>query len=340
MLADLLSGDDPQVAAVAAVVTAADADVLVLQGIDWDLRGTALEALAAGLRAGGADYPHRVALRPNAGMATGLDLDGDGRVARHADAQGWGAFAGAGGMAVLSRLPVLRVTDLSALLWADLPGAALPEGMAADVRAVQRLSSVAHWDVAVALPDGGALHLLVWHGAPPIPDGPAERNLRRGGDEALMWRAYLDGALPWPAPQGAVVVMGVANIDPVDGDGRHDAVASLLADPRLSDPVPVSAGGAAAADPAHRGDPARDTASFPDGPGNLRVSYILPDARLTVTGSGVLWPGPGEPLAETVADASRHRLVWVDVDVPQRPGPGGLAAHAEAAAAATGTPGP
>lgn len=316
MLADLRSGDDPQVAAVAAVIAAADADVLVLQGIDWDLRGTGPDALADVLRAAGADYPYRVALRPNSGMATGLDLDGDGRTARHADAQGWGAFSGAGGMAVLSRLPVAQVTDLSALLWAGLPGAMLPDGMAADVRAVQRLSSVAHWDVEVVLPDGGSMHLLVWHGAPPIPDGPAERNLRRGGDEALMWRAYLDGALPWPAPVGPVVVMGVANIDPVDGDGRHEALAALLADPRLSDPAPVSAGGAAAADAAHRGDPAGDTASFPDGPGNLRVSYILPDARLTVTGSGVLWPGPGDPLAEVAAAASRHRLVWVDVALP------------------------
>jgi hypothetical protein len=316
MLADLLSGTDPQVAAVAAVVVAAKADVLVLQGIDWDLRGAGLGALAEVLRAAGADYPHRVALRPNSGMATGLDLDGDGRTARYADAQGWGAFAGAGGMAVLSRLPVARVTDLSALPWADLPGAALPSDMTAEVRAVQRLSSVAHWDVAVDLPEGGRMHLLVWHGAPPIPDGPAERNLHRGGDEALMWRAYLDGALPWPAPAGPVAVMGVANIDPVDGDGRHDALARLLADPRLSDSAPASAGGAAAPDPAHRGDPARDTASFPDGPGNLRVSYILADARLGVAGSGVLWPAPDDPLAATVAAASRHRLVWVDVAVP------------------------
>ncbi|MCU0908313.1 MAG: endonuclease/exonuclease/phosphatase family protein [Rhodobacteraceae bacterium] len=340
MLADILSGSDPQVAAVAAVIAAADADVLVLQGIDWDLRGSGLGALADVLRAGGADYPHRVALRPNAGMATGLDMDGDGRTARRADAQGWGAFAGAGGMALLSRLPLAQVTDLSALLWADLPGADLPVGMAAEVRAVQRLSSVAHWDVEVSLPDGGALHVLVWHGAPPIPDGAAARNLRRGGDEARVWRAYLDGALPWSAPAGPVAVMGIANIDPVDGDGRHDAVAALLADPRLSDPAPRSAGGAAAADAAHGGDPARDTASFPDGPGNLRVSYILPDARLAVEGSGVLWPAPDDPLAEVVAAASRHRLVWVDVDVPEPSGPDRPAVVAEATATATGTPGP
>ena len=317
MLGDILSGTDPQVAAVVAVVAAAGADVVVLQGVDWDLRGTGLDALADALRAGGADYPYRVALRPNAGMATGLDLDGDGRSARHADAQGWGAFSGAGGMAVLSRLPVVQVTDLSGLLWADLPGAALPEGLAPEVRGVQRLSSVAHWDVAVALPEGGALHLLVWHGAPPIPDGPVARNLSRGGDEARLWQAYLDGALPWTAPAGPVAVLGVANIDPVDGDGRHDALAALLGDDRLTDPGPVSEGGAAAADPAHRGDPALDTASFPDGPGNLRVSYILSDARLAVTGAGVLWPGPDDPLAAVVAAASRHRLVWADVE-PRR----------------------
>ncbi len=313
MLADILSGTDPQVAAVAGVISAADADVLLLQGVDWDLHGAGLVALAEVLAAAGAAYPHRLALAPNAGLATGLDLDGDGRLGRAADAQGWGAFTGAGGMALLSRLPVAGVTDLSALLWAELPFAALPEGMTPAVRAIQRLSSQGHWDVALDLPSGDRLHLLAWHAAPPIPDGPADRNIRRGGDEALLWAAYLDGSLALRPPDGPVVVTGIGNIDPVDGDGRHEAIATLLDHPRLVDPAPTGPGGAAMADAGHRGDPGRDTASFPDGPGNLRVSYILPDRRLTVVGAGILWPAPDAPLSDTVAAASRHRLVWVDV---------------------------
>ena len=66
-----------------------------------------------------------------------------------------------------------------------------------------------------------------------------------------------------------------------------------------------------------RGDPALDTADWPeaDGPGNLRVDLVLPSRDLTLRASGVLWPAPGAPLAEAVAAASRHRLVWVDVEV-------------------------
>ena len=48
----------------------------------------------------------------------------------------------------------------------------------------------------------------------------------------------------------------------------------------------------------------------------MRVDVVLPQRGLTVTASGVLWPAPGAPLAETVATASRHRLVWVDLDLP------------------------
>lgn len=314
MLADLLSGSDPQVAAVAAVIAAADADVLLLQGVDWDLQGAGLAALVDVLAAAGASYPHRVALQPNSGMATGVDLNGDGRVGRAADSQGWGAFTGVGGMALLSRLPVAGVTDLTAILWAEMPFAALPEGMTPEVRAIQRLSTRGHWDVALDLPSGGRLHVLAYHATPPIPDGPAERNIRRSGDETLLWAAYLNGALNLAPPDAPVVVTGIANIDPIDGDGRAEAIATLLDHPRLTDPVPTGLGGAAMSDPAHRGDPARDTASFPDGPGNLRVSYILPDRRLAVAGAGILWPAADDAFTATVVAASRHRLVWLDVE--------------------------
>ena len=40
-------------------------------------------------------------------------------------------------------------------------------------------------------------------------------------------------------------------------------------------------------------------------------------ARLTVTGTGVVWPAPDDPFAKTVEAASRHRLVWVDVETDQ-----------------------
>ena len=59
---------------------------------------------------------------------------------------------------------------------------------------------------------------------------------------------------------------------------------------------------------------ATDTADWADPtPGNLRVDYVLPSADWQVSGSGVIWPAHPDPLAQIVAKASRHRLVWVDL---------------------------
>lgn len=314
LLRDIRSGDDAQVGAAVQVIAAVSPDVLVMTGFDWDYRGEALAALAERLAQAGADYPYRHAGQPNSGMASGVDLDGDGAVGGAGDAQGFGLFPGQGGMAVLSRLPLGAVTDHSAALWRDLPGNQMP---AADPgAAVQRLSSVAHWQVPVDMP-GGPLMLLAWSATPPVFDGPEDRNGRRNHDEAAFWLTRL--------PAARFVLIGDANLDPVDGDGRPDALRALIS--AAADPAPRSDGGAVAGrggvNARHKGDPALDTADWPDGdgpegnaPGNLRVDYVLPSRDLRVTGSGVLWPAPGAPLADTVAAASRHRLVWVDIGVP------------------------
>ena len=60
---------------------------------------------------------------------------------------------------------------------------------------------------------------------------------------------------------------------------------ALLDDPRWNDPLP--------------GEPTAEWESV----GALRVSYVLPDAALTVVDAGVLAPSQG---------AGPHRLVWVD----------------------------
>ncbi len=122
------------------------------------------------------------------------------------------------------------------------------------------------------------------------------------------------------------VVLGDLNADPEDGDGRREAIRDLLGHERLRDPAPDSAGGAEAArldggvNAGQSGDPALDTADWSDaeGPGNLRVSYVLPDARLPVAGAGVFWPPAEDPLRRLVEgeDLPRHRLVWVDLDLP------------------------
>jgi Endonuclease/Exonuclease/phosphatase family len=306
---------DPQIAAVVAVITRADADVILLTDLDFDHDHLALNLLADALAAAGAPYPYRFALAPNSGVFTGLDLDGNGRRAEARDAMGYGRFAGDGGMAILSRLPFATAAaqDMTPLLWRDLPGALLPPDLVPDAARVQRLSTTGHWAVPLTLPSG-TLTLMAWHASPPVFDGPEDRNGRRNHDEAALWRHYLDGALPYAPPTGAFVLLGDANLDPADGEGRNAALLALINDPRLQDPAPRST--STHADPAHIGDPATDTALFPDGPGGLRVDYVLPSRDLTVTASGVIWPPPDDPFAATVQTASRHRLVWVDVALP------------------------
>ncbi len=326
LLRDILTGRDAQVEAAAEVIAAVAPDVILLTGFDYDMDGVALSAFAERLAGRGVSYPHRFAPRPNTGRATGIDLDSDGRTGGPGDAQGFGRFAGEGGMAVLSRLPVREeaAVDYSAFRWADLPGALLAgAGLSEAAEEVQRLSTTAHWAVPVDLPGGGHLTLLAWHATPPVFDGPEDRNGRRNHDEAAFWSRLLDGALPFEVPSAPFVVLGDANLDPVDGDGRPVALLALLSDGRLSDPRPESAGGSAAArqggaNAGHGGDPTLDTADWPDdpGPGNLRVDYVLPSRDLAVTDAGIWWPLPGTPEAEVAAQASRHRLVWVDVVLP------------------------
>ncbi|WP_245848210.1 endonuclease/exonuclease/phosphatase family protein [Actibacterium ureilyticum] len=320
LLRDIRKGDDPQILAVVDVIAGARPDILALQGVDWDHDRAALKALAGALAEAGLSYPHLLALRPNSGMRTGLDHDGDGRTDGWRDAQGFGRFPGAEGMAILSRHPIDRdgVQDFSDLLWADLPGAVLPERDGAlfpsqAVYAIQRLSSVGHWAVPVRVGDT-RLTVMTFHATPPVFDGPEDRNGLRNAAEIGLWSLFLDGAIPGAdPPDGAFVIMGDANLDPVDGDGRKPAIRALLADPRLQDPRPESAGGRAHADADHRGPPERDTVDWPDGqPGNLRVDYVLPSADLRVLDAGVVWP-EGESAA---SHASRHRLVWVDIALP------------------------
>ncbi|AVO39719.1 endonuclease/exonuclease/phosphatase family protein [Pukyongiella litopenaei] len=312
LLRDIERRDD-QVMAAARVIAATNPDILALQGFDWDHDGVALAAFAGLLAEEGADYPHRFAERPNSGLATDMDLDGDGRRGGAGDAQGYGEFAGQGGMAVLSRFPIASdgIRDFTALLWRDLPGAILPENAeggpfpSAGALDVQRLSTNAHWVVPIDTPGAGRVHLMTFHASPPVFDGPEDRNGRRNHDEIAFWRLYLDGAFG-PAPKARFVIAGDANLDSQDSDGRREAIRALLSDPQLTDPQPRRTGAA--------GPGAGDTVDWPaPGPGRLRVDYVLPSTDWEVVGSGIFWPAVGEPGHDDAITASRHRLVWVDL---------------------------
>lgn len=343
LLNELASRPTPQAEAVVQVIQTVRPDILLLVRFDHDRNGRALDAfralLAKGSGAGAApiDYPYRFDATVNAGVPSGFDLDGDGRSMRAEDAFGWGRFPGAGGMAILSRLPIdaEAARTFTTFLWRDLPGADLPKQPDgnpfpdAERQAVLRLSSRAHWQVPVLLPGGSRLALLASNPTPPLRDKGEGFNLRRNQDEVRFWSVYLGGSAlrddqgrSEGPPAGPVVLLGNLNLDPFDGRGNHAAIAALLADPRLQDPRPAGRGGAAAAHEGANarqvGPPALDTGDWAEekGPGNLRTDYVLPSADLRVSNSGVFWPEPGTPLAEVATTASRHRLVWVDLELP------------------------
>lgn len=347
-----LEAGDPGARKIAAVLQRLRPDLVLLNEFDYDADGCAADLFQrdylAVPQAGGGDalrYPYRYFAAVNTGVPSGLDLDGNGTVGgsgrdRGNDAWGYGLHPGQYGMLVLSRYPIdaSAVRSFGRLKWSAMPDASAPVDPRArrmfysdPVWQALRLSSKSHWDVPVRTPQG-TLHFLVSHPTPPVFDGPEDRNGARNADELRLWREYLDndpadrtwlcddanrcGGLPADA---RFVIAGDLNNDPVDGDGRHDAIRALIAHPRvLRHPAPRSDGGVAAAraargaNAAHLGDPAEDTGDFGPQVGNLRLDYVLPSAGLRVAASGVFWPAPDSADA-ALATASDHHAVWVDL---------------------------
>lgn len=302
LLRDIAGENDAQIHAVLAVLDAANADIVAVQNFDYDQEKAALSLFAER-----ANYPHFFALRPNTGILTGHDLDGDGRTTGPRDAQGYGVFSGQGGMAILSRHPIAasEAIDFSDLLWREMPAGLpiLPDGtpvLPPEIAAVQRLSTTGHWIVPIDVAGSGRIYLMTFHATPPVFDGPEDRNGHRNHDEIRFWSLFLDGSFG-PAPDRRFALLGDFNLDPAKGEGRKTALGTLLADPRIQDTGPEGARGQATVD---WQDPV---------PGDLRVDYVLPSADWQVLDSGVLWPEASNALSEIVAKASRHRLVWVDV---------------------------
>lgn len=290
MLRDIAKGEDPQITAFLKVVEDARPDVLVLLNVDHDVEGKALQAIGNAIATRGVVLPHLFTRKPNTGVQTGLDLNQDGEAGGPDDAYGYGDYSGQGGMAVLSRYPFGPLRDFSRMLWRDLPDHIYPStpsgpwGGEATLTA-HRLSTTGHWDLTVETPSG-PLHLLIWHATPPVFDGPEDRNGRRNHDETAFWLHYLQGTFG-EAPTRRFIVIGDANLDPVRGHGRPEAIKALLAHPHLQDPLPDT-----------------PTANWPPpGPGRQRVDYILPSADWRVANAGYL---------ESAA-ASRHTLLWVDL---------------------------
>ncbi len=337
-------GNDAQARAAAEIIQRVRPDVLVINEIDHDYDSLAEGGYALNARrfadnylaTGGAplEYEHAWAAPSNTGILSGMDLDGDGRVATEADrgeriygndAFGYGEYPGQYSMAVLARYPIDEgaVRTFRKLLWRSMPDNHIPSGFYSDeVLEVFRLSSKSHQDVPLVV-DGIRLHLLLSHPTPPVFDAEEDHNGRRNWDEIRIWADYLDGA-EWIVDdrgrsggygsEESFVVAGDLNARPDDTESVYDGIAAmrqLLDHVRIQDPAVLLSDGA----PAERPDA---TTAF--GGQGARIDYLLPSTGLEVVDGGVFWPSAetdaeGARLAE---EASDHHLVWLDLRLPER----------------------
>jgi len=362
LVADLSTTTNAQAKTVAQIIQRVNPDIVLLNEFDYvpgnvaaDLfRDIYLEVSQGG--AAPVEYPYAFVAPSNTGIASGFDLNNNGVTVTTPgapgygdDAFGFGAFEGQFGMAVLSKYPIDAdaVRTFQHFLWKDMPGALLPDDpntaapadwYSAEELAVMRLSSKSHWDVPVEV-GGNTVHVLVSHPTPPTFDGPEDRNGLRNHDEIRFWADYVTpgtssrymyddaGGTGGLKPGESFVILGDQNADPLDGDSVDAAIQQLLEHPRITDPLPTSAGAVEAsalqggANLTHEGDPKYDTADFNDNPapGNLRADYVLPSRDLRVLDAGVFWPVQADPLSLLTGvfpfPSSDHRLVWVDLRV-------------------------
>jgi endonuclease/exonuclease/phosphatase family metal-dependent hydrolase len=349
-LANELRGTaEADVQKIAAVLQRVRPDIVLLNEFDYDAAGAALQNFEqnylAVAQAGGEplQFKHRYIAEVNTGEPTGIDMNRDGRSDGPNDAYGFGRFPGQYGMVVLSQWPIAadQVRSFRRFLWRDMPDALLPRlpesgesYYSPEQLAIFRLSSKSHWDLPIQL-GGRTLHLLACHPTPPAFDGPEDRHGCRNHDEIRLWADYIvperagylvddAGARGGLETGASFVIVGDLNSDPLDGDSAEGAIKQLLEHPAINVSfIPQSAGALAAAEASgrrnssQRGDPRHDTADFssPNGPGNLRVDYVLPSKNLKVESGGVFWPTPDDPEA-ALSTASDHHLVWIDLVWP------------------------
>jgi Endonuclease/Exonuclease/phosphatase family len=352
LIADLSAPDNAQARTIAEIVQRERPDVLLVNEFDYDAAGEAAALFQRNYLSVGQqgarpiEYRYRYTAPSNTGVATGFDLNNDGRVVTTPgqpgygdDSYGFGEFPGQYGMVVYSKYPIdtKRARTFQNFRWQDMPGAVLPPGWySPEEQAAFRLSSKSHWDLPIKI-GRRTVHLLASHPTPPTFDGAEDRNGRRNHDEIRFWADYIKGARYIYDDQGrrgglklgsTFVIAGDQNADPNDGDSYQGAIHQLLDHPLVNDRFTPESEGAAeasalqgAANANHRGDPAQDTADFadalPNGPGNLRADYVLPSAWLRITDGGVFWPVRADPLSRLTGTfpfpSSDHRSVWIDV---------------------------
>ena len=347
LISDLSTTGNAQAQAIAEIIQLTQPDVILINEFDFDNSEVAANLFRRNyleVPQNGADpayYPYMYVAPSNTGVASGFDLNNNGSIGGGDDAFGFGFFEGQFGMVLFSKYEIdeLGVRTFREFLWADMPGALLPDDptdadgngdfdnwYTPEELEVVRLSSKSHWDVPIHV-NGRVIHALTAHPTPPVFDGPEDRNGTRNHDEIRFWADYIapgagnyiyddQGVAGGLAPGESFVILGDYNSDPFDGDSVPGAAQQLLNNPfvniALTPTSGPAGGGVENADGGHFGDPQFDTSDFGNPPGNLRVDYALPSQNLTMVDAQVFWPGSGEPEAGLVT-ASDHRLVFVDL---------------------------
>jgi endonuclease/exonuclease/phosphatase family metal-dependent hydrolase len=364
--ADLKRSDHPRLVRAAARIQSLSPDVLLINEMTYDQPGgpgyNAGDPEGQNARRFVENYLSRpqadtlegvsyrsVMLPVNTGLASGYDLNKDGRVVTEIppvssppadgrvpeqtpegraygnDAWGFGVFPGQYGMALLVRpdVEVLRdsIRTFRLFRWARMPEAAQPVDSttgepwyAPEVWNRMRLSSKSHWDIPLRTPDGEIVHVLASHPTPPAFDGVAQRNARRNHDEIRFWVDYLSRA-------------DYIEDDSSHGGGLHAGASFVVLGDLNADPDDQGPFRRAIRDLVEH-DRVRSEveptaapegrAAFPDlDPDDTarwgsRVDYVLPSATLPVDTSGVWRPAPRDTAGLSVSD---HFPVWMDLRV-------------------------
>jgi len=291
---------DSDILALAEIITNVNPDILLITGFDNDYQLRALKGFNA---LEGLGYPHIFAPLGNAGLQSGLDINGNGRQRDWNDAWGFGRFEGSEGMALLSRFPIQSSHSFDTLLWKDFgPAPRAPDGTEFFAHwPVLRLASHSLWDVELTLPNG-PLHILAAHPTPPVFDGEEDANGLRNAAEVTFLKRYLSGepftddhGVMAALPRTPVILLADLNADPIRGESLKAALQRLLAHPRL------------------QSVPTLETVEW-ETTGQLQVDYVLPDRAMKMLGFGVFWP-EAPALLDTAQ--TRHRLIWVDFEMPE-----------------------
>lgn len=321
----LASKNDHQAHFIAQIIKEVSPDILLLNEFDYDCSGLNLKLFQQHYLSPNSNvYPYTFIAPVNTGIPSGRDLNKDGIASNNgSDALGYGFFPGQYGMAMLSRFPIkLHLSrTFQQFLWKDLPDALLPkypngnDWFDLGDLAVLPLSSKSHWDLTIDI-DGRNVHFLCSHPTPPVFDGEERRNACRNHDEIRFWTEYLNqnrclyddsGQHGGLTKEASFVILGDLNASVSEGDSLNGGIGGLLSHPRVNSNVIPSSKGST------EHSPNVDNAEYHTASWRIRADYVLPSIDFSVVGAKVFWPRFRDAMSATVAKASDHRLVYVDL---------------------------